>query len=369
MNNLYVLDLGQNSATLAHRGINKEMTPDELELAKSEVSNLTIEEVLDIPDMLPFGSYLVAEDAHVGAPRSKFSLAQQFEEEKLLRFYALCKERGITLLLFSQKLTPRALYFSHPVFAKRASWANKDRKVEVKDVKSDTIDPMAIHNLLTNKPELLATLKKPVLSFKEDPRKVEGWDFKQETNLILNYERNAKYEGTIMRSRLDEMLDSIVSEIPRKESLEIFCLTDENKYQQDGKYGKKGDWKVKAGAPKYGAMTSILGMLMDGDGDLRTREETGLLPGLAFAEEFLFGMTAFHTRGGLARSNLVHHFMRSFIRSKWKEENPNNLDFTKKSNRGLFTPEEDAHFKKYRRKWRRALIDMFQAMKRILERE
>jgi hypothetical protein len=347
MNSLYVLDLGKNNATLANRGINKEMSPDELKSAEEEVTILTHKEVLDLPAKLSSGSIIAVEDAHLGRPRTELSLSQPFEELDLMKFYDLCKKRNITLRLFPQKLTPRALEFSHPNGQKS---------------KSDTLDPMAIHSLLTHFPQLVT--KRPVSSFEEDPRKIEGWEYKQKTNDILNIERRVGYEGTPMRSVLDKIVPKIILEISSKESLEVFGFTNENKYKTGA---KKGEYKPSR--IKIGAMFSILAMLVDRNGNLRKRSQTHCPPGLNFAKEFLFGMTPFHDKGGVARSNLMHHLGRCYIRGKWKEENPNDLAFTKKSNRGSFTLEEDAHFLKYRSKLRRALLDMFQAMKQILERE
>jgi len=349
MNNLHVLDLGKNVATLAHRGINKEMAPDELELAENEVRTLTHKEVLNLPNELQPGSAIVVEDAHMGRPRTELSLAQPFEEPELLAFYDLCEKRNITLRLFPQQLTPRALNFSHP---------------DGVEAKSDKIDVLALYNFLIHFPEL--ALKKPMSSFENDPRKEEGWAYKRKTNFILNTERNVQYKGTKMRSLLNGMIPKIVLEIP-KESLEVFGLTDDNKYKQDCKGGKKGEYN--SNKIDIMGLMSMLSLLVDNDLKPRVRSWTQRLPGLDFAKEFGLPMSPFRGKGGVPRSNFVHHNGRRYIRGKWRQENPNNLAFAKKSNRGLFTHEEDAHFKKYRRKWRRALIDMFQAMKRILERE
>ena len=95
---VFVLDCGKNSATLYNPITN-------------EVTTLSHEEVLELYKKLPEGSTLVSENSHLGTPRRKRSLSQPFTAEQLLGFYENCNNNNISIKLFPQKSTPRALGF------------------------------------------------------------------------------------------------------------------------------------------------------------------------------------------------------------------------------------------------------------------
>ena len=54
------------------------------------------------------GDTLIAENAHLGCPRTDLSLAQVYTAEELTDFYARASRKGCTIKLFPGHLTPKA---------------------------------------------------------------------------------------------------------------------------------------------------------------------------------------------------------------------------------------------------------------------
>jgi len=319
------------------------------------VRTISHEEVLDLPKTLGVGATLIVEDSHMGVPRTEKSLAQPYTKTELQNFYNDCSINGITLKLFPQKSCPRALAYS-----------NLEKK--------DENDPIAIYNLYRDFPDI--SMKKPDPNFDLSAAAQEGRKRKYEVNSMINFARRNGYynehdaNGQWVIENINEIHDSL-SDIG-KSVFGFFKETARHKRPNKNRNIKKGDINEKNIniAQIYPILASMRGHLVDMGNDLFIvddglflREATGQLPSWKFTQRFVFHMSPYHLKGGVARSNLYHWGAPKWIKEQAKEEG---FDLDGKK-RGQFTAEEDAVFLKYRRQYCNAIKELYNIMKGMLE--
>lgn len=346
----YVVDFGKKEATM---------------FDGKKVKVLTLKEVLALPETLPPNSNLFSEYAHLGCPQKALSLAQPFVDIVLLDFYARLKKANITLKLFPQQSMPRASKFSDLP-------------------KADDSDPIAVYNLLKEFPQI--SLMNPPTSFDTKDETLEGWQYKKDTNLMLNYARRYSRDevGTHSTGYLlpkteygidnDGIIDFLLNNLE-----EIHDRLDDTARDAFGLVKKNGKFSIttSTGSKWNIAMTqiySILATLIDHTGSIRIRPSTQDIAGWAFIKKYVFCLTPFHFRGGVARSNLHYHGARNWIAKKCKEDgvllkrgglkDPNKI--TSFIHRGEFTPEQDKLFVKYRKQYFDSVRLLWQVSKSIL---
>ena len=149
--NLFTADVGQGKVHIYDSG-NDEFHP------KLPEQNLID---LDIPK-LESGDTLVVECAHLRESH-RFTMAQPFDWEQLNNLKQNAEEKGVTILLFPQKSTPKT---------RKLANVSEDKK-------SDEADTKAIANFLLNDKRAFSSLKK------FNPKKLK--DFQQENNFIFDY--------------------------------------------------------------------------------------------------------------------------------------------------------------------------------------
>lgn len=352
MERIYVLDCGANTSTVFDSA--KEI-PDNVKDFKKIVDVISHSDVLDLHNVLEPNSTLVCEYAHLGCPRQEKSLSQPFTAEELLTFYYNLEEKNITLKLFPQQSTPRALAYSgFP--------------------KSDINDPIAIYKFLKTFPK--TSLMKPKKTFEPSSRTAAGWEIKDNINHTLNIAR--RYDYLDESDENNKLIESLMTEMQStlsETTKEIFGI-NKGKYTnnrkdkiEDGEVVKKG-WKkgdVCWSNLRKTQLYSVLAVFQDHDGDLRTLN--GKLLSWKFAKRHIFCFTPFHFRGGVARSNLVHHGQKNFIIKKGKEAGLNLKNknrgghFNKKKDaikRGTrFTAKEDAFFVEQRKVYQDAVRELY----------
>ena len=120
------------------------------------------------------GDTLIAEHAHLGCHRTDLSLAQVYTADELTDLYQRASRKGCSIKLFPGSLTPKA----------RAQYGGGE--------KSDDVDTRAIHHMVTNSPHV--RLMNPPTSFEPTRSREAGWQFKDDTNAILNKARRFKYQ-------------------------------------------------------------------------------------------------------------------------------------------------------------------------------
>jgi hypothetical protein len=284
-NKVYTLDCGKNAFTIAYNGDGSKY--------------ISRDDFLDLPNEIPPNSLLIAEYAHMGCPRKKHSRSQPFNEDTLKEFYAKCKKNNIELKLFPQMSTPRAISYSNLK-------------------KSDINDPISIFNLVKNFPSI--SLMNPPRGFEPSEKVKEYWNWKDETNKILNFARMENYDFTGENNDQNTkwILDNF-KEIYNKLSKDARNCFNIVTYKNE----KKGI-RVKTKANWLFSMPqlySVLSVLRDYEGNLRLRSSTGYFPSNYDIKRYIFCMTPFHQRGGVARSNLYHHGLKNFIVRMSKLEN------------------------------------------------
>lgn len=386
-----VIDCGKNHSTYFNNTTGK-------------TKKIKRSDVLKLPSKYP-GFLFIAEDAHLGVPRNGKSMAQIFDKKKLSQFYEDCRSNGVTLKLFPQQLSPRASLY-------------------VGVEKSDDNDPEIIYKFLKDHPEI--HLKNPRDNFEYSFLEKEGYEFKNHCNMKLNSlrmteEDKCSYsEEDVIPKFVIDNLDHL-NEVLSSEAKDAFGLTIErksekkrktikttlhngkevdhyrvciNKYAKTTKYGEKGDWKVKTptGGINMNQLCSILAPMLgvieynqeedalELKDKLNKRRHTGELPCWKFVKSKVFEFKPFHQKGGVARSNLIHHGLKNYVRRKVKRCEGLDLErkvdhpYKKKNgkakpiyiNTALFTSEEKDVFKKYRKQYQKCTQEVFNVFRNLL---
>jgi hypothetical protein len=306
------------------------------------VQCLSLEYFLRLEAWCPKGTILVAEDAHLGRPRTKKSLAQVYTANELLAFYSRASDLGIKLRLFPQSQTPKARTF--------AGYSDSD--------KSDEIDSKSQHIYLTNHPLVLQSLKRPPSFFEPQQWREAGWAFKEDTNIILNVARsfNYKVEGDKITSFVLNNLERFASMLS-DDAKEVFGLLHRKKdgsfYAIDSQQG-----------PKLSKLYTLAALLINEEGTLRLRPDTQLPPGIGWLMRTQLSPSPFHHRGGIARSNVMWHGCKNYVVSKMntRKAGPSG----KLQSHYDFSPEQNQEFRQLRKDYMQAQRKMLSTMKSLL---
>jgi hypothetical protein len=305
-----------------------------------KVFTLSREQFYNLSSWCPRGETLVVEDAHLGRPRTKKSLAQVYTAEELLAFYRQALSLGITLRLFPHSQTPKARAF--------AGFEEKD----------DSADAQSIFALLLQNPSVFKSLKRPPVSFEPEQWREAGWIFKDDTNMILNVARRFKYktEGDQITSFVLNNLDRL-STMVSDDAKEIFGLLHRKKngafYAIDSAQG-----------PSLSKLYTLASLLLNEQGELRLRPDTQQPPGIGWLMRTQLATSPFHYRGGIARSNVMWHGCKNYVVSK--------MDTRKASSSGKllshydFSPAQTDQFRAHRKTYLQAQRTMLSAMKSLL---
>jgi len=348
----HVVDCGTNKSTI-------------YTVATKSVKTITHAEVLNLPEVLPKNSLVVAEYSHLGCERTEFSLSQPYTRDLLLDLYRRFDKNEIKLRLFPQKSTPRACAYSGLP-------------------KSDDNDPESIYLLLKDFPEI--SLMNPPTSFDLHPKRKESYEYKDYTNLYINMARREqpKYTSDECSKFIRNNIEEIVSRLSDT-AKDVFGITvinkkkevKENRFTRDTVNGRKGEFKFdSAGGIKMQAIYAVACTIIDPDGNLRTRPSTGAMAGWAYIKRYIFCRSPFHLKGGVARSNLYYHGLKNWVIAKAKENH--GLTLRGKSRGGFweddgktkkpntqFTKEEDRVFVTYRKMYCDCIRELWQTVRDI----
>ena len=368
----YVLDCGMNTATLYN--------------AKTgEVKTIRHYDLLNLPGDLPRGSTIMCEYAHLGCPRKKRSLSQPFEAHLLLDLYKRFEEHDITLKLFPQQSTPRAVNYT--TSKKLGEWSMSDESGSEYILgeiwgKDDERDPESLHTLQSDFPEI--SLMNPPKSFELSDKRAESYEWVADSNMYLNIARRYSYvkgqgdEG----DKGDDFLVQNMQQVYEAVSETCRSAFGLGVYKSNRGEVKKGQINLKK--MKKAQVYSVLTQLLDADGKPRVRESTGKLPSWKFIKRYSIKMTPFHFKGGVARSNLYYHGARHWVSAQMAEELGVTSKSIKKKRRGGyinndnkknpkyvegFNEEENRLFIKYRTQYCNAVRELFRAFKVIIEKD
>ena len=341
-NKVFTLDFGKKRTTL-YDG--------------EKVIGSTVEQILTLPKLLNPGSKIIVEDAHMGVPRTEKSLAQPYTKTELRKFYSDCEENGIELRFFPQQSSPRAAAYSN---------LKKD----------DDQDPISIYNLCRDYPNI--SLKKPDPSFSYSLKAKEGLFRKHQLNKILNFARRTDYLNPNDKNTqwINENANYVYNELSDVGRCVFGFLNEKARFKRPNKNRniKKGDLNVKHIKVNfiYTTLASMRGTLVhEGnerfsvDDSFFLREGTGRLPNWAFTQRYIFHMSPYHLKGGVARSNFYHHGAKKWIKERVFEEG---YDIDKKK-RGEMSKQEEKVFLKYRRLYSNAIKELYNIIKKQLENQ
>lgn len=289
----HVIDCGANSSTI-------------YDAKKGEVTTISHADVLNLPSVLPRGSFVVSEYSHLGCERTEFSLSQPYTRELLLDLYDRFEKAGIKLRLFPQQSTPRACAYS---------------ELE----KLDDNDPISIYNLLKDYPEI--SLMKPPTSFDPTEKREQSWYIKKRVDADINRARREKPKYTtdfvsrFIRENIEQIEDGLSDDA--KEAFGFRAYDPKKKVVESTRY-KVGENKGQINLAKIkmqGLYALAVCYLDPTTESLRVRESNGKeIPiSLSYAKRYIIRQSPFHFRGGICRSNMYYHGMKNYIISKGKQ--------------------------------------------------
>lgn len=278
------------------------------------------------------GSYLVVEYAHIQVPRKKESLAQVYTGEELVDLYDAAIDAGVQCLWFPQHLTSR-------VRAIAGLNANKGTG-------EDADDARALHRFVRSEP---VVLHKPRYNFDVSPSRQAIYDFKSETNAILNWARSQKgYE-----TQSDEYFSFGTKEDACRQLLRDANICAFGKPKD--RYNKVGqetyDKDVRSVLANMGAcqLYTLAALVVDPAGNERQRDDTDAMPGVNWLVRNIVGTSPFHHRGGIARSNIYYHGIRNWCVIPSGKKKPKYLPLAE------FDKQQKDTFRQQRRQYMRGI--------------
>ena len=278
--NLFVGDVGQGKVHVYDSGNDVFHG----KLPEKNLINLNIEG-------LKRGDSFVVECAHLRESH-RFTMAQPFNFDELTQLKENAKEKGITLLLFPQKSTPKA---------------RKLAGVKAED-KTDEADTKAIAQFLLKDRSAFYALKE------FSPTRLT--DFHEKNDSIFSYLQEANGDINPAKTSgygFDKKIpyEDSVSRWIKKYGLKIIeYLNGELKLivALGLKIDKKGTLKIDKPNRIYTLVHSILRP----NGELRVRHDVGLVPNWKYIKAHYLGCKPYHMNQGVAASN-YKHWMRKAV--------------------------------------------------------
>ena len=277
--NLFVADIGQGKVHIYDSGNDQFYG----KLPQETLINLNISELGD-------GDILVIEDSHARESH-RLTLAQPFNFSELQQLKENAEQKGVTVLLFPQKSTPKA------------------RKLAgvVADAKTDEVDTKAIASFLLKDQNAFNSLKEFVptklKTFQEKNSSV--FDYIQQSNEDINIAKTCEYGFS---NKID--YDDEVSKWIKKYSLKLteYLGGDMELVHAIGlKFDKKGNIKVDVPNRIYTLVHSILRP----NGELRIRFDINKVPNWKYIKAHYLGCKPYHMKQGVAASNYKHWMRRA----------------------------------------------------------
>ena len=277
--NLFTADVGQGKVHIYDSG-------NDLFHGKLPEENLIN---LNIPG-LKKGDSLVVECAHLRESH-RYTLAQPFNFDQLTQLKENAKEKGITLLLFPQKSTPKT--------RKLAGLGEND--------KTDEADTKAIAQFLLKDRSAFYALKEFF------PTRLT--DFHEKIDSIINYIQlcnedinPAKTSGYGFDKKIP--YEDAVSRWIKKYALKLteYLKGDMELIEAIGlKFDRKNNLKVSVPNRIYTIVHSILRP----NGELRVRHDVGKVPYWQYIKAHYLGCKPYHMNQGVAASNYKHWMRRA----------------------------------------------------------
>ena len=243
---------------------------------------------LNVPG-LKTGDTLVVECAHLREAH-RFTLAQPFDYDQLEELKRIADEKGVTILLFPQKSTPKA---------------RKLAGVEA-DAKTDEVDTKAIAQFLLKDQSAFYSLKeffpKKLDFFKDEISNTV--EYIKECNADINPAKSSEYGF----GKID--YDDEVSKWIKKYTLKLVEYLDGDLELINAiglGFDKRGSVKVLVPNRIYTLVHSIIRP----NGELRFRPDVGKVPNWKYIKAHYLGCKPYHMNQGVAASNYKHWMRRA----------------------------------------------------------
>jgi hypothetical protein len=281
------------------------------------------------------GDTLIAENAHLGCPRTDLSLAQVYTEDELTELYDRAARKGCTIKLFPGHLTPKA----------RAQYGG--------GAKSDEVDTRAIYHMVTHASHV--RLMNPPQSFQPLRSREAGWEFKDETNAILNRARRFKYQDP--DDAIVQFLATHLQAIAGSLSMASREVFDFDKISKRNGGFLKSDGRINR-------LYTLAAFFIHPNGTLRKRPDTGKVPGIQWLRRNVLHTSPFHFRGGIARSNIYWHGFKNYALKKMGTRKAS--DTGKVLSHYDFTTEQDQEFRAHRKVFIAAMVEAMQVIRDLV---
>jgi len=279
--NLFTADVGQGKVHIYDSGSDKFHG----KLPQENLINLNI-------SGLERGDTLVIECAHLRESH-RLTLAQPFNIGQLQQLKENADQKGVTILLFPQKSTPKA---------RKLAGVDPDSKK-----KTDEIDTRAIAQFLLKDQNAFNSLKEftptKLKTFQEKNSSI--FDYIQQSNEDINIAKTCEYGFS---KKID--YDDAVSKWIKKYALRLTEYLDgdmELIHAIGLKFDKKGTIKIDVPNRIYTLVHSILRP----NGELRVRLDVGLVPNWKYIKDNYLGCKPYHMNQGVAASNYKHWMRRA----------------------------------------------------------
>ena len=253
---------------------------------------------LDIPE-LKKGDTLIVECAHLREAH-KMTMAQPFNWEQLNNLKQNAEERGVTILLFPQKSTPKARKLSGYEVQKDNAKFKK-----LYGISTDEADTRSIANFLLNDTRAFSALKK------FNPERLK--DFQEKNNFIFNFIKECNEDISPAKTRgygfdkNDDYSDAVSEWIKKYHTQLVSRLLDEELVSIIGIKKTKKGYSVD----KVNRIYTIVHSILRPNGELRLRHDVNLPPNWQYVKAHYLGCKPFHMNQGVCASNYKHWMRRA----------------------------------------------------------
>lgn len=325
----------------------------------SNYKKVTRQQFVELSGWMGNVRQLVIEAAHLETHREKRSLAQPLTRQQYETLTNNAESLGVVVRSAPEQLTPKVRSFYEKTCEKKKSSGQ------------DQLDCEAwIEYLLDTETATKSCLAKPK---QYSEAKLDAiHDFKKHTNMLLNWVRCFETDSAKRYKFQPEYVDGLhinqdfAAKLIREAGLHE---TDHYHYKDFGdlnEHLKHLDYEHHfelLPALKYKQLYTLAVMIVDPwIGEERKRKDTGKAPTIKWLFRHICGNTPRHQKGGVARSNLMHHGLKHYQTKDLK----NGSSFKRWNE---YSKQEKLEMDKRRREYRAAVKTALKLMRAVYRRD
>ncbi len=320
---------------------------------------ITRQHFLDLRRWMGNVRQLVIESAHLETHREKKSLAQPLTREQYETLTNNAEALGVVVRSAPEQMTPkvRSLYETTRELKKSSG--------------QDQLDCEAwIEYLFDTETATSSCLAKPKQYTEEELDEI--YDFKMHTNMLLNWVRCFETDSANRYKFQPEYVDGLhikqdfAAKLIREAGLHETDFYDYQDFKHLNEHLQHLDYEHHfelLPALKYKQIYTLAVMIVDPwTGEERKCKDTGKAPQIKWLFRHICGNTPRHRRGGVARSNLMHHGLKHYQTKNFK----NGSSFKKWNE---YSKQEKLEMDKRRREYRAAVKTALKLMRAVYRRD